>query len=234
MKPSLLNEPYASRFSDILRCFENGKPLSSEQIHFLARYEKLLSSYKLDPVLRYYLKSQHYLAKKLPAITFSDTRFTHLSVQHIKQQVTQVLKENLSHVDLKMTPEQFAQFRLLSIHELIFWHGNQFLTGAPFYPGGIPHVIYFQWGNLFGIVKMNVLSEERALRGNILIYFEDMHDRSLYACVKEYAHKEREELKLEESLIQQQQEEFILTDQPQYSSPRPGASPVIVEIEDEK
>lgn len=204
MKPTLIEQPTAGYVSHILRNFESGIPLSADQLNFLSNNEKFLSSYGLDPVLKYYLKSYQ---KKPASLSFivPPQNITHLTTQQIKRSVQNLLKTRIGHVDLQMTLAQYAQLRSVGMNELIFWHGNHFLTGAPFFPGGIPYVIYFQWGNLFGVVKFQVLPEEKVLKGNLLVYFEDMEDRSLYQCVREYEHKYKDELNLEKQLRNQQQ-----------------------------
>ena len=186
MKPSLLAEPYANQVSAILNRFENAQPLSCDQLNFLSRHEKILSRYALDQAVKYYLKSYKNKLDKTLLLDFPKQALNQLSVHKIKQAVLNLLKNNVSHVDVQMTLEQFLQFKTIGIKELIFWHGNQFLTGAPFYPGGIPHVVYFQWGNLFGIVKLYIFPDEKIVRGNVLIDFETMLDRDLNQCVMEY------------------------------------------------
>src|SRR5690606_35947581 len=89
----------------------------------------------------------------------------------------------------QMSPSDFLSFRAMTTDELILYHGNQLLTGAPFFPGGVPQLIYFQWGNLFGVAKYVVIAEEKALKSNVLIYFEDRHERLLQDCVYQYNQK---------------------------------------------
>ena len=60
------------------------------------------------------------------------------------------------------TKEDFETFKKVVCEELILTHGNQLLTGAPFYPGGIPYTLFFQWGNLFGVAKSVVHPDEKA------------------------------------------------------------------------
>jgi hypothetical protein len=113
------------------------------------------------------------------------------------------LKQKNSQASIRLTHKQYLQFKQYNIQDLIYWHGNQFLTGAPFYPGGIPHVIYFQWGNMFGIVKPSVLAGEEALKANILIYFVDMMDRDIDRCVLDYDKQVNEDLINQNKLLYQ-------------------------------
>lgn len=214
MQPALTNKLVPHTFSDILKCFGEGKPLSAEQMHFLRWHQRALSSSIADPVLKYYLKSTRKQPQQKLSVLFPKQKINDLTFQQIKQRVHTVLKNNLSHTDLKMTMQQYLQFKAAGIDELIFWHGNQFLTGAPFFAGGLPYVVYFQWGNLFGVVKFQVLSEDKALKGNVLIYFEDMQERYLSQCVADYTkHLQQSSTP---TLAESQQETLIV--QPNYST----------------
>lgn len=214
MKPTLIEQPYGSYLSNILKTFESGKPLSPDQLNFLASHEKILSSYAFDPVIKYYLKGYHDKAKNELIFSLSNRQLTQLSAEHIKQYIQGLLNKNLTHVDLKMTLSQFQHFKAIGINELIFWHGNQFLTNAPFYPGGIPYVIYVQWGNLFGVVNLRFSFDEKALKGKVNIYLEDMKARTLYQCVKDYSHRMRIELSQQKNIIETDREEEILAQRP--------------------
>lgn len=201
MKPGSALQPFPHYFADILKSYEAGRPLTPEQLHFLANHQQTLGNYVADSVIRYYMKSYKLETAKPFNLLFPKQKINHLTFDHLKEHVEYLLHHEISHVDLKMTPEQFLQFRAAGIHELIFWHGNHFLTGAPFFAGGIPYVVYFQWGNLFGVVKYQVLPEEKAIKGNVMIYFEDMEDRYLYECIKQYEHKAENKLEQEHKLI---------------------------------
>lgn len=231
MRPSLLAQPHANYVSHILRSFEGGKPLSCDQLNFLATHEKILSTHGLDSVIKYYLKSYHDKQKADLSFRFPKQKINQVTTRQIKQTIQTLLKSKLDHVDLKMTLEQFAQFKYVGINELIFWHGNQFLTGAPFQPGGIPYIIYFQWGNLFGVVKFQILPEEKALKGNVLIYFEDMSNRNLYECVKEYEHKLKDEFTHIDELEEQNRVEETLI---QHKTPTMMFKPIFFDIDSEE
>ncbi len=221
MKPILVEKNFPHGFSSILEKFEASKPLSSDQLNFLSSHERALSNSTLDPVIRYYLTSHLRDPKKTLSLSFPNQKLNEVGFKHIKHNMHMLLKENLSHVDLKMTLEQFMHFKSVGINELIFWHGNQFLTGAPLFPGGIPYVIYFQWGNLFGVVKFQVLPEEKALKGNVLIYIEDMQERHLYECIKDYANQHKEELKHQNEILQNNRVQENIIKEPVYKSPTP-------------
>jgi hypothetical protein len=204
MRPSLILQPFHNSSAEIIKSFSNGKPISPDQLHLLELHQKELSNTTFDPILDYYLA----LHKKHPqkyqgtfllhheAINFED-------IQKLKERIRTVLKEKNQPVSIPVSVNQLRQFADLNSRELIFWYGNQYLTGAPLVPGGIPPVIYFQWGNLFGIVKYLVLAGEKALKANLLMFFEDMLERNLDQCVMDYQKKLRTELIQQNEILYQ-------------------------------
>jgi hypothetical protein len=127
------------------------------------------------------------LEKQNPAnFLIPNEKITPEAIKTLKTRLGAVLMNKSSSVVLSMSPQQYFDFKKCSLEELVFFHGNQFLTGAPFFPGGIPTFIPFQWGNLFGVAKSSVLASEKSVKGNILIYFEDMRERELSRCVEDY------------------------------------------------
>lgn len=230
MKPTLLAQPYAHWIADILTRFEDGKPLTCDQLNFLISHEKTLSNHALDLVLKYYLSSQHKEADKSLSFTIPTERIDHFQAHELRDAVKNLLKHELTHVDLKMSLDQFLQFKAVGLHELIFWHGPQFLSRTCAFPGAVPLVLYLQWGKLFGVVKLNSVVENFTLDGNILIYFEDMDDRNLNKCVLDYAQTHKIEYK--PALIHTPEETLI--DQPLHHlpTPRPGIYEMISKVTD--
>lgn len=181
MRSSLELKPLNNSFIQILMAFNNGKPLTSDQLNFLRRYHHMLNNPMIDSVCRYYgiINNKHnkvHLQKPRHALDFLD---------NLKEKVTAGIKHTRSHC-LHLTLKQLLQFKVMLMNELIFLHGNHTLTGAPFFPGGVPHVEFFQWGNLFGIVKYEEILGETALDANILIYFEEKQDKTLAQFAKEH------------------------------------------------
>lgn len=208
MKFALQNLPNPYEFKDLLVSLSDSKPLSCDQLNFLYRHEKTLSTHGLDPVLNYYLK--HYKNKKsdLHSFLLPSEKINRENALQLKKRLKLLVSEKKSHAQFELTPTQFHELKQASYPELILYHGNQFLTGAPFYTSGIPHVVFFQWGNLFGVVKYIMLPDEKTLKSNILIYVEDMEERYIDECVKEYIHHMKDEL----SAIKQQQ--LVMQNQP--------------------
>lgn len=198
-KPQLILQPYHASTVDLLKCFAQGTPLSCDQLNFVEWHQQQLNSAEFDPVYKYYIES----AKKKHAVSKSfilSEQFNAESIKQFKKRLNLFLQQKTS-VIFSLTQEQFEKFKELNIHELIFLHGDQLLTNAPFIPGGLPPVIYFQWGNLFGVVKYVILAGEKALKANLLIYFEDSQERNLDQCVLDYQNKLKTELELQKNIL---------------------------------
>lgn len=204
MRPNLILQPIHNSSTDILKCFANGKPLSSDQTHFLEWHQKQLSGAEFDPVLKYYLQlNKSHPHKYQGTFLLPHEIINFEAIKKLKERIQLFLKQKAKNVSISLNQKQFQQFIEIGTKELIFWHGNQFLTGAPMFPGGTPPVIFFQWGNFFGIVKYLVLAGEKALKANLLIYFEDMQDRNLDQCVIEYNHRLTLEVEQQNTLLMQ-------------------------------
>jgi hypothetical protein len=169
--------------------------------HYLEWYQHQLSSRDFDPILKYYLASNKVHEKHRANFLLPHEILNEQDMVQLKKRIQLFLKQKKDRVILPFTHQQLQQFKQLGAKELIFWHGNQYLTGAPHFPGGIPPVLFFQWGNFFGIVKYVVLAEEKALKANILVYFEDRQERNLNECVKAYQHEMQQELNLQKEIF---------------------------------
>jgi hypothetical protein len=195
MKPTLIDKPNNYNLQQMLVNFAGGVPLSADQLNFLLRHEKALSHYGLDPLLKYYLKPYYRKYADHHSFLLHQEEITEKSAKELRNRLQLILEgKKKQRIKLAVTPEQFLQFKNAAVPSLILYHGNQFLTGAPFYLGGIPHVVFFQWGNLFGVAKYIILPDEKALKSNVLIYFEDMYDRNLQQCVDDFKHDLKHEL----------------------------------------
>jgi len=185
-KPKYTNKPQSFILKEILTKHAEGKPLSADETRFLDSHQRLLSNPQMDSAAGYYLKNPLHRYGEAHSFILPHEILNKEDVAKLKKRIKLLLDEKNKHVEIKITPAQFLEFKKANYRELILYHGNQFLSNAPFIHGGIPHIIYFQWGNLFGVAKYVVLAEERALKSNVFIYFEDMHDRLLEQCVNDY------------------------------------------------
>jgi len=203
IKPTLILQPLHDTTGAIVKSFILGKPLAPDQVNFLDWHRNQLSDPTFDPILKYYLKSPHHYHNNLQAsFLLPHEKMNRESIALLKKRLGVMLQANPQHrVVISLTQEQLLKFKKYTIQDLIFWHGNQFLTGAPFYPHGTPPLILFQWGNYFGIVKYVVIAGEKAVMGNLLLYVEEMQERSLDRCVFDYQKQMDKDLKLQNSLL---------------------------------
>lgn len=223
MKPRIINQPFPHWIADILEKFENGQPLSSDQLNFLMMHEKTLGSHELDLVIKYYLSSHAKDTAKTLSFTLPTAKIDSNNLSEVHNAVENLLQHGISHVDLQISAEQFMQFKAAGFNELVFWHAPQFLSRTWPVPGITPMTLYFQWGKLFGVVKLNEFDNNFILDGNVLIFFEDLNLRSVNQCVLDYTkhHKidltpqSKQEMNL--SLEKNQERSDLL-------SPRPGFS----------
>lgn len=212
LNPKLILQPIHNTTADILKCFSLGVPLSCDQLNFVASHQHQLSSHEFDPVYQYYIESAKNKHKNSGSFLLSSELLTTESMKKLKQRLSLFLQKKSSHVLIGLTHDQFLKFRELNINELIFWHGNQYLTGAPFFPGGLPPVIYFQWGNLFGILLHTFSANALELKPKAIIHFEDRFERNLEQCVDDYQKTMKNELKLQQTILNENKIEAPLFD----------------------
>ena len=214
--PTLILHPMHRTTADIMHCFALGKPLSPDQTNYLAWHQTELSNAQFDPILKYYLKAlRHPHHDFHTSFLLPHEVLNRESIELLKKRIAIMLKDNKAHrVVMHLSHKQFLEFKKYTTKELIFWHGNHFLTGDAFYPSGLPPVIIFQWGNYFGIVKYTVLAGEKSIMGNLLLYFEEMQERSIDRCVTEYQKRMQEEIKLQNTLLASHQHFFHPDEKP--------------------
>ena len=209
MRPTLILQPIHNSSANILKTFAIGKPLTTDQISFLEDHQQQLSCEQIDPLLNYYLKESRERRRKFnTTFLLPHEEMNFEAIQLLKKRLLSLLQDNSEHAVVTLTEKQYLAFKDYTTEELIYWHGNQFITGAPFFPGGIPPVIHFQWGNLFGIVLYVLLPFDRLTRINTVIYFESMRNRNLNQCVDDYNKKFQENLKWQNEIFRQK--DFIL------------------------
>ena len=201
MKQSIILQPIHNTSVDILTNFANGKPLSAEQYQFLESHQSKLSSALFDPIYQYYVEAEKKKRKFHGSFLMPAEEITRENIKKFKKRLQLFLQQKFSHVTLQFTAEQLLKFKEVCAPELIYFHGNQFLTGAPFILGGIAPVILFQWGNFFGVVKYVIMADEKSMKGNTLIYFEDRQERSLDECVLDYGKKLSKEHSLQNTIL---------------------------------
>lgn len=220
MKPTLVNKPNDYEYQQLLVKFAGGVPLSADQLNFLYRHEKTLSHYPMDAIMKYYLRPFYRKAQEHHSFLLHHEHINAEESKALKKRLLMMLQDNKkTRIQFSMTPQQFLELKNHAVPALIFHHGNQFLTGAPFYLGGIPHVVFFQWGNYFGVAKYQVLPDEKALKSNVLIFFEDMQERELLQCVDDFKREMKHELQPQQQDVQTHHLENQLPQENYRSSP---------------
>ncbi|CAM4459993.1 MAG: hypothetical protein LEGION0398_MBIBDBAK_00884 [Legionellaceae bacterium] len=196
----------------IRNAYKYGMPLTDAQYHFLWFNQHKLG-YEFENMAQYYRLNPTFKSGKTSFIQPHE-KLSPPDIQRLYKRLQLMLTGTRSSIELPLTLEQFLVLKN-GIGELIFYHGNQLLTGAPFFAGGIPRVDFFQWGNLLGVVKYEELLSEKGVDGNILIYFEDMSDRELLQAIKDYQ-LQQHNLELQKVMSMQAK-----TLEPIYVSPTP-------------
>jgi hypothetical protein len=200
-----LRKPSATSFAHILaNLHRQGKPIPPKWLDSTIRNERLFStlalSAKYGPIEREIecaLYDFHKITKagKFPVqkllenskrvvFTFTNAAIDAVTVKALYQQLQQKIAQRNKGIELTLTPQQFAEIRP-SITHLMYLHGNQTLTGAPYFIGGVPHVFFFQWGNLLGVARYTAAPSEKVVP-DLLIYFEDLEERTLEEAMQEY------------------------------------------------
>ena len=157
-------------------------------------YEELKKHAELQKK-KYTDKSRHFILNK----PLKD----HVDIKDFYRRLYLMLQNRGNGITLAISREEFAKMSP-GFNEMVYYYGNQILTGAPYIIGGLPHTDFFQWGNLYGVVKYHELVEEKSLKANLMIYFEDMGDRNLQECIKDYQNRQNQ-------LIAKVQQQKIIT-----------------------
>lgn len=188
--PSLNLTPKTFNTSEIVKRFNNGNSLSPDQMQYLDNHRFKDNNPTFDPILDYYLKhdsSYNKTHEKYSSIFLSHQILNKKNISLLKKRINEMIKNDENQqADIQLTEKQYSEFKHYTTQELIYWHGNHFLTGAPFYPNSTPSVIHFQWGNYYGIVRYHAIPGERSGSGNYLLTFEKRKERDLAQCVADY------------------------------------------------
>lgn len=201
MKPTLVLQPIHNSSADMIKTFAQGKPLSSDQMNFLAWHEHELSSTALDPLIKYYLESEKKHRKHFGNFLLPHEELNLEDIKKLKERIRATLKDKYSHLAIEMSEKQYLQFKKYAELELIYWTGHEFTSGARFYVGGVMPAIYFQWAEFFGVWKYAMIHEEKRLRHTAIIYFEAMRNRDLNQCVNDYKKHQHNEILFQHKLI---------------------------------
>lgn len=188
-----------NKYKQILKLILAGKPLRADQKQVLYDY-----CYQFGPDFNEYLKKD-WLYPKHPSVLQKYLKSNSFLAHHkplVSEAVEEILQHHPEGIDIDYQANElaeirlsFARTRMLSIADLILVYGNQTLTSAPFMAGGLPHIEFFEWGNVFGVIKYVAVTGETDT--NILVHFEKKQEQTLEQYKLAFARK------LIESLIAQ-------------------------------
>ena len=117
-KPQLLLQPVQNSTADILKCFTLGKPLSCDQINFVAWHQKQLSSAEFDPVYKYYIETAKKRHEQGSTFLLSAKELNADAAKQFKKRLSLLLEKRTSSVHISLTPEQFSKFRALNFNRI--------------------------------------------------------------------------------------------------------------------
>lgn len=199
MKPILVYKPQDYTYKEMLLQFQEGKPLSCDQLNFLYRYEYQLSHSALDEVCRYYLKQykQHQLlptekSAKIalhPTLKFAlpTSQWNKANVNSFKEMLLQTFKKgDVTQLEMVLTPEAFNKLRTLTFDQMVYLHGYRLNMHESFFPGWFPYSVYFQWANVFGVARYDLLPDQKLTKTQVTLYLEPQNNRPLEKCVQDY------------------------------------------------
>jgi len=180
-----------------------GRILPADLEELLERNRFLLESADSRPKIRLPYNSLAFYYNKIKQGKFSFIpHIKHINPIFLYYAFNLELERGGQNIEVKLSLEQFKQLEY-SIERLFYFHGNIALTGAPLIPGAISPVIFFQWGNLLGVIKYVVLTAEKSLVGNLLLRIEDMQDLKIEAVLLNYLKRNFNLMLTPEELMQQ-------------------------------
>lgn len=200
--------PNSKQFLETLAKRERqGKSIPPKWLDSSLQYDKALSSLGLsskhgsiERAVEQALQSYHksLTTKKFPlqkilentqpqrvVFTFENEDIDAVTVKELYDELYKKLEHRETGIEITLTAEQFAEIRPTLTH-IINIHGNQALTSAPYLEGGTLNVVFFQWGNLLGVIKYTAAPSEKVVKGDLLTYFEDLQDRTFEQALLGY------------------------------------------------
>lgn len=222
MRPTLLLQPIHSSSSDILRSFAEDKPISLEQVNFLYWHQAQLSNANYDPILNYYL---HSIKKKQikfrNGFLLQHEILNFDAIEALKKRLSESLKTPEDHAVIQLTHKQLLQFKELTHHAISYYHSSQLISANLFYPRGVPPVLYFCWGKIFGVIKYVIPIDVDKIELNAIIYFENMENRNLDKCVEDYNFRLQNDIDSQKKIMTNQN---LLSNSIEYNSQTPRLS----------
>jgi len=165
MRPVLRLEPFGNSYHSILLAFKNGSPLTNQQINFLRRYQTKINDPTIDAVCKYYGISE----KRVLTLNLKKRGWVALSPKELKEEITCALQEAPDY-ELQIDLQHLLLFKALLRYDLIFFTNNPLLLSY-LHADGLPHLDFFQWDDLLGVIKYDHV--------NVTIHFENKCGQNL-------------------------------------------------------
>ena len=198
-RPSLILQPCHNSYAAILHAFQSGKPLSAEQLNFLLWHARQLSSAHLDPLLKYYKigKPHTYQHSCVHSFLVADELENKESTERFKFKLECLLQEQHHGIMAKFTMIQFEHLMAIEhVPHLVYFDSNRIVIDSPLFRGKKAHVYFFQWGNIIGIVKFEVVKDAPIYETNALVYFEERRNRELTEFIHDFYLKYNADMEL--------------------------------------
>lgn len=197
-KPTLMLQPCHNSYASILHAFQQGKPLTNEQLNFLLWHARQLSNAHFDPILRIYKIGQSCVHSFLVADELNTQESTH----RFKDKLEALLREQQHGVMTQFTLNQFEHLIAIEhIPHFVYFDGNRIVVDSPIFRGKKVHACFFQWGNIIGIVRFEVTRDAPIIDTNAYVYFEERNKRELTEFIHDFYLKYNADFEL----IQKQQ-----------------------------
>lgn len=119
-----------------------------------------------------------------------------------------LLGDTNAHVVYKLNSQQFTAIKTnfdlyvsrMNEQLIIYSFGEQIHLETSFIKNGDLHLDYFQWENLYGLVKIEKQKDEEISETDLLVYFADRHEKNLEQCIEDLLHQPQVQIQPEEEL----------------------------------
>lgn len=183
LKPTLMLQPCHESYAAILHAFQQGKPLSEEQLNFLLWHARQLSDAHFDPILRDYKIGKSCVHSFLVA----DELDTPESVSRFREKLEALLREQQHGVMTQFTLSQLNHLIAIEhIPHFIYFDGNRIVVDSPIFRGKKVHACFFKWGNIIGIVRYEVVRDAPLSETHAFVYFAESKKKELTEFIHDF------------------------------------------------
>ncbi len=175
-RPVLVPQPCQNTYEAILHTFQADKPLTPGQLNFLLWHAKQLSGAHFDPIIRAYKIGERCVHSFLVADELKNVESTH----RFKEKLESLLQDQQHGIMAKFTIAQFQNLTAIEhIIHFVYFDGNRIVVESPLIRGKKAHAYFFQWGNIIGIVRYEIVREALISETDAIVYFELRNKREL-------------------------------------------------------